>query len=92
MRTYPIYRDIRKGAVIWGLPISLFALLMASVIASLLIIIFSFSLGLILGLLLWNGGLYTGLARWHGHRPQIGSNFPTHLHNKKQNLLNHVQY
>ncbi len=92
MRTYPIYRDIRKGAVIWGLPLSLFALLMVSVIASLLIIIFSFGVGPILGLLLWNGAFYTGLARWQGHRPTLGTNFPKHIHNKKQNLLHHVQY
>lgn len=94
MRTYQIYKNIRKGALIWGLPISLFALLMASVICSLLIIIFSFSLLLIFGLLLWNGGLYLVLARWQksSNLIQIGTVFPKNINNKKENILRYVNY
>ena len=46
MKRYDVYRNMRKRAVIFGLPISLFALMMVSILASLLIIIFSFSFGI----------------------------------------------
>ena len=64
MKTYRTYRNIRKQAMIMGLPISLFALQMVSVIGSLLIIIFSFHFGVIVGLLLFNALLYGALGRW----------------------------
>ncbi|WP_088341722.1 hypothetical protein [Robiginitalea sediminis] len=70
MKTYPIYRSIRKRALIFGLPVSLFALQMVAVIGSLLVIIFSFSLGVILGGLLVNLGLYAGLLRFN-RNPQL---------------------
>ena len=47
-----------------GLPVSLFALQMVSVIGSLLVIIFSFRLGVIVGLLLFNALLYGALLQW----------------------------
>ncbi len=47
MKTFIPYKNIRKRAMILGLPLALFALQMISVIASLLLIIFSFSLGMI---------------------------------------------
>ena len=64
MKKYEVYRNIRKQALLMGLPISLFALLMVSVIGSLLIIIFSFSLGVIVALLLFNALIYGALAQW----------------------------
>ena len=67
MKTYPIYRSIRKKALIFGLPVSLFALQMVVVIGSLLVIIFSFSIGVILGTLLLNLSLYFGLLRYGQH-------------------------
>ncbi|MBZ9730756.1 hypothetical protein LB467_13760 [Salegentibacter sp. JZCK2] len=63
MKKYFPYRNIRKGAVIFGLSLPLFALMMLSIIASLLVIIFSFSLGVIISALLFNAGLYIGLNR-----------------------------
>ena len=44
MKKFIPYKNIRKRAMILGLPLSFFALQMISVIASLMLIIFSFSL------------------------------------------------
>lgn len=63
MKKYEVYRNIRKGAIIMGLPISLFALMLVSVIGSLLIIIFSFSLGVILSVVICNIVLYLVLTQ-----------------------------
>ncbi|MEO2051992.1 MAG: hypothetical protein ABGX00_09485, partial [Allomuricauda sp.] len=64
MKHFKVYRNIRKRAIIMGLSISLFALMMVSVIGSLLIIIFSFHFGVIVGLLLFNALLYGALLQW----------------------------
>lgn len=63
MKKYEPYKNIRKQAAIFGLPLSLFALMMISIIASLLVIIFSFSLGVIICALLFNSSLYIALTR-----------------------------
>lgn len=62
MKTYEVYKNIRKRAVIMGLPISLFALMMTAVIGSLLFIIFSFSFSVIIGVFVFNAGLYIALT------------------------------
>ncbi len=94
MKRYEVYKNIRKGAMIWGLPISLFAMMMLSILASLLIIIFSFSLLVIMGAFLWNGGFYIILTKIA--RKTITLNitrvFPRIISNKKENLLNYVDY
>ena len=64
MKRYTVYRNIRMKAMIMGLPITLFALMMVSVICSLLIVIFSFHVGVIVGLLLFNVLLYGALLQW----------------------------
>ncbi|WP_421801265.1 hypothetical protein [Flagellimonas sp.] len=64
MKRYEVYSNIRKRAMIMGLPVSLFALLTVSVIGSLLVIIFSFNFGVIVGLLLFNALFYGALVRW----------------------------
>ncbi|WP_421803953.1 hypothetical protein [Flagellimonas sp.] len=64
MKHFEVYRNIRKRAMIMGLSISLFALMMVSIISSLLIIIFSFNFSVIVGLLLFNALLYGALVRW----------------------------
>ena len=64
MKQFEVYRNIRKRAMIMGLSISLFALMMVSIICSLLIIIFSFHFGVIVGLLLFNALFYGALVRW----------------------------
>ena len=77
--------------MIMGLPISLFALMMVSVIGSLLIIIFSFSLGVIVALLLFNALLFGALAQWVKN-PQLLSVqkiFPHTISNKKLSPLSY---
>ncbi|MDF0706963.1 hypothetical protein [Flagellimonas okinawensis] len=89
MKKYEVYRNIRKRAMIMGMPISLFALMMASVISSLLVIIFSFSLGVIVALLLFNALLFGALAQW-AKNPQlitIQKVFPHTISNKKLSPL-----
>ena len=75
-----------------GLSISLFGLMMVSVIGSLLVIIFSFSFGVIVGLLLFNVLLYGALLRWVGHPYHIGTgqNFPSVISNKSISPLHDV--
>ncbi|GMN08431.1 hypothetical protein MTsPCn5_38200 [Croceitalea sp. MTPC5] len=94
MKKYEVYKNIRKGAMIWGLPISLFAMMMLSVLASLLIIIFSFGLLVILTALVWNGALYIILTKIA--RKALVFNFskvfPKIISNKKENILHHVDY
>jgi len=93
MKRFEIYRNIRKKALIWGLPISLFALMMVAVIASLLIIIFSFSFVIVIGVFVFNAGLYIGLTRI-ANLPQYFefiSVFPKNITNKKSSLFNYDQ-
>ena len=92
MKRYQVYSNIRKRAMIMGLPISLFALMMVSVIGSLLIIIFSFSLGVIVGLLLFNALLYGALGRWvkKNRLPSVQTVFPRAISNKKLSPLSYA--
>ncbi|ASV31515.1 MULTISPECIES: hypothetical protein [Flavobacteriaceae] len=89
MKRFEVYKNIRKRAVIMGLPISLFALMMTSVISSLLFIIFSFSFAVIVSVFLWNGTLYTVLAHLTKNPAlmQIKKVFPQTISNKKQTNL-----
>ena len=93
MKKYEVYRNMRKHAVIFGLPISLFALMMVSILASLLIIIFSFGFGIIIGLLLFNAVLYIALIRV-ANNPQLfqmGNPFPKIISNKRNSSLAYEQ-
>ena len=93
MKRFEVYKNIRKQAVIFGLPISLFALMMISIVASLLVIIFSFSFGIILGILIFNAGLYVGLTHITNH-PQLfwmGRAFPKIISNKKNSGFDYGQ-
>ena len=75
--------------MIMGLPISLFALMMVSVIGSLLVIIFSFSLGVIFSVMIFNVGLYVILT-YIANKPtatQVQKVFPVTISNKKQSML-----
>ncbi|QYA26624.1 hypothetical protein G3I01_14310 [Gramella sp. MT6] len=85
MKKFEIYRNMRKKAIIFGLPLSLFALMMVSIIASLLVVIFSFSFGIISGVFLFNSVLYIALIR-SVNNPQIfhvAKVFPKIISNKK---------
>ena len=93
MKKYIPYKNIRKGAVIFGLPLPLFALMMLSIIASLLVIIFSFSLGVIISALLFNAGLYIGLHRISRLLEflQMSSGFPKIITNKKDSGIDYEE-
>lgn len=91
MKKFEVYKNIRKRAVIFGLPISLFALIMVSILASLLVIIFSFSFGMIIGILVFNAALYVALTRII-HNPQIfqtAKAFPKIISNKRNSGLDY---
>ncbi|MBO0356015.1 hypothetical protein J0656_18500 [Muricauda ruestringensis] len=89
MKRFEVYKNIRKGAVIMGLPISLFALMMTSVIGSLLFIIFSFSFAVIVSVFLWNGALYTMLTHLTKNPALMHINkvFPQTISNKRSSHL-----
>tara|TARA_R100000935_G_scaffold58667_1_gene96869 strand:+ start:3323 stop:3607 length:285 start_codon:yes stop_codon:yes gene_type:complete len=91
MKRFEVYKNIRKRAVIMGLPISLFALMMTSVISSLLLIIFSFSFTVIVSVFLWNGAVYTVLTRLTKNPAlmHIKKVFPQTVSNKKQTGLSY---
>ncbi|MBI6118254.1 hypothetical protein [Salegentibacter maritimus] len=93
MKKYEPYRNIRKGAVIFGLSLPLFALMMLSVIASLLVIIFSFSLGVIFSALLFNAFLYIGLNRISRLLEflQMTGAFPKMISNKRNSNINYEE-
>jgi len=91
MKRFEIYKNIRKRAMIFGLPISLFALMMVSILASLLVVIFSFSFMVIIGVLLFNAVLYIVLVKITNN-PQIlifSKVFPTIISNKKSSNLHY---
>ena len=93
MKRYEVYKNIRKRAVIFGLPISLFALMMVSVLASLLIIIFSFSFGMIIGILIFNAALYVALTRITNSPQlfQMAKAFPRIISNKRNSGFDYEQ-
>ena len=89
MKKFIPYKNIRKRAMILGLPLSFFALQMISVIASLLLIIFSFSLWMITMILLWNIALYVLLNKFVQHPGLFHFEhvFPKNISNKKLSLF-----
>ena len=84
MKVFIPYKNIRRRAMILGLPLSSFALQMISVITSLLLIIFSFSLLMVIGVPVLNAGLYVVLLNLERIKSIffLGSRFPKHLSNK----------
>ena len=93
MKRYEVYKNIRKRAVIFGLPISLFALMMVTILASLLVIIFSFSFGMIIGILIFNAGLYIALTRITNNPQlfQMANAFPRIISNKRNSGFDYEQ-
>ena len=91
MKKFEIYKNIRKRGVIFGLPLSLFAVMMISIIASLLIIIFSFSFGIIIGVLVFNAALYIALIRITNNPQlfQLARTFPKSISNKRNSGLDY---
>ena len=93
MKKFEVYKNIRKRAVIFGLPLSLFAVMIISIIASLLIIIFSFSFGVIIGVLVLNSVLYITLIRITNNPQlfQLTRSFPKSISNKRNSGLDYEQ-
>lgn len=91
MKSYKVYRNIRKRAVIFGLPVSLFAVQMCALIGSLLIVIFSFSMLTILVALVFNVLLYVCLTRLKSLMQflQFGSAFPNLISTKQNTGLSY---
>ncbi|MBI6116008.1 hypothetical protein [Salegentibacter maritimus] len=93
MKNFEVYRNIRKRAMIWGLPVSLFALMMLSIIGSLLVIIFSFNLGMIILAFISNILLYillTKLSR-NPYLFQVLKVFPRTISSKRLSDINYEQ-
>jgi hypothetical protein len=93
MKKFEVYRNIRKRAMIFGLPISFFALQMLSVVGSLMVIIFSFSLAKIMTVLIFNTILYIALTRITNSPLSLTFTkvFPQIISNKKSSSLNYGQ-
>ena len=93
MKKFEVYKNIRKRAVIMGLPISLFALMMTVVIGSLLFIIFSFSFTVIISVFLLNGILYIALTHITKNPAlmHIKRVFPQTISNKKGSRLHYEE-
>jgi len=94
MKKFTPYKNIRKQAMILGLPLSFFALQMLSVIASLFVIIFSFSLGAIVAVLLWNVVLYMLLSKFSKKAGlfHFQGDLPRYISNKKYSQLNYEDH
>ncbi len=93
MKSYQVYRNIRKNAMIFGLVVSSFAIQAGSVIASLLLIIFSFKLILLLAMVVWNLGLYIALLRIRSFDfAPVSSSLPLLISNKKTGLSQYYEY
>lgn len=88
-----VYKNIRKRAVIMGLPITLFALQMTSFIGSLLVIIFSFSFSVIIGVFVMNGALYICLIHFTKNPALLHFKkvFPQTVSNKKDSLISYEE-
>ena len=93
MKKFEVYKNIRKRAVIFGLPISLFSLMMVSILASLLLIIFSFSFVLIIAILILNAGLYIALTGINQNAQlfQMSKAFPKIISNKRNSGFDYEQ-
>ena len=85
MKRYEVYRNIRKKALIYGLPVGSFALMMLSIIGSLLVIIFSFGVGVIISAVVVNLSLYLFLSRLTVNPQMLNFKrvFPKMISNKK---------
>lgn len=94
MKRYSFYRDIRKEALIMGLPVMLFGLQIVILVLSLFLLIFSFSLFLLIVILLGNIGLYLGLIRYVSRNRTVTFYrvFPREISNKTINEIAYETY
>lgn len=93
MKRFTIYKAIRTRAIVFGLPLTLFALMMIAVMLSLLIVIFSFSFPVIIGAFICDVLLYCGLLYLvrHPHCYKINRVFPDNISGKQNSRLYYEQ-
>lgn len=92
MKSYTVYRNIRREAMIFGLPVNSFAIQAGSVIASLLLIIFAFKLLLLFVLVVWNLGLYVSLLRLRSFPFMLSAgSLPVIISNKKTGISQYYE-
>ena len=93
MKKFEIYKNIRKGAMIMGLSIAHFALMMTLVIGSLLYIIFSFSFYGIVAVFIINAIVYVALTHFSRNTSLFDFKkvFPESISNKKQSQLHYEE-
>jgi type IV secretory pathway VirB3-like protein len=93
MKKFEVYKHIRRQAMIAGLPITLFALMMLSIIGSLLVIIFSFSFYGVLGAMLLNAVLYVVLLQFTRNSSLLHFKkvFPNRISTKQTNILDYEE-
>ena len=91
MQKFEVYRNIRKKAMIFGLSVPFFALQMTCIIASLMVIIFSFNLFVIILASTFNSVVYVILTRVSQNPLHIivKSIFPKIISNKKSTMLDY---
>ncbi|MEJ4089226.1 hypothetical protein [Galbibacter orientalis] len=94
MKRFAPYKNIRKQATILGLPLSFFALQMISVVVSLLVIIFSFSLSAIVAVFLWNVALFAILSKLSKKSGlfHFQGVLPRYISNKKHSQLDYEEH
>ncbi len=94
MKSYSFYRDIRKEALIMGLPVMFFGLQIIALVISLFLLIFSFSLFMLLLVLSANVGLYLGLLRYVSRNRTVTffRVFPREISNKTINEMPYETY
>lgn len=85
MKQFEVYRNIRVRALIFGLPLAYFAMLMMAVVASLITVIFSLDLVLLFVAALGNALFYGLLLKLAGDPGllHMGPSFPVGISNKK---------
>ena len=93
MKKFEIYKNIRKRAMIMGLSISHFALMMTVVIGSLLYTIFSFSFYRIIAVFIINAAVYVALTQLSSNKALLDFKkvFPISISNKKQSQLDYEE-
>lgn len=91
MKQFKVYKDIRKQALLMGLPLTLFSLLITSILLSLLVVIFSFSIITLVVVMVGNLGLYivfTQISRGT-FRVSFKRHFPKEISIKNINVIDY---
>lgn len=93
MKKYEAYKDIRKQALIFGLPLGFFILQIVSILIGFFVLFTAFSLLTIIGLVIFWVGLYAVLG-YLTKNPSLfnfSKIFPNIITNKSQNTFNYEE-